>query len=290
MLIRSIASKTMIVLEMIKIEHTVFALPFAFMGAFLAARGIPGISESFWILAAMVGARSAAMAFNRLVDREFDGANPRTEGRALPQQLVTPFFVKIFIILSSALLLFSAWMLNPLAFALSPVALIIVLGYSYTKRFTAYAHVVLGLALGIAPIGGWVAVRGSLELEPLLLCGAVLFWVGGFDIIYACQDEAFDRSSSLFSIPSRYGIRGALIVSRLFHISMVLILLGAFYYYGLGWMSYIGLLCVAAGLIYEHSLLSPGDLSRINAAFFTVNGIISILLFVFVGIDLCLFV
>ncbi len=277
-----------IALEMIKFEHTVFALPFAFLGAFLAAQGCPPLQKLFWILMAMVGARSAAMAFNRLVDRRIDKKNPRTANRALPRQLLTPSFVAVFIVGGAAVFLSSAWMLNPLAFRLSPLALAIVLLYSFTKRFTWFSHLILGLALAIAPIGGWVAIRGSLDVEPFYLAAAVAFWVGGFDIIYACQDVAFDQKHQLQSIPSRMGVRNALFVSRGFHVIMVAFLIGTLGVFNLSGISWFGLFLVMFGLAYEHSLVKADDLSRVNAAFFVMNGLISIAFFVLVGVDLCL--
>ena len=279
----------LIVLESIKFEHTVFALPFAFLGAFLAARGFPGWETSFWILAAMAGARSAAMAFNRLVDREDDRLNPRTADRALPQGRLSTRFVALFTLISSLLFLVAAWMLNDLAFRLSPLALAIILAYSYTKRFTTCSHLILGLSLAIAPVGGWVAVLGELSLAPFYIAAAVLFWVGGFDIIYACQDYEFDRTQGRYSLPGKWGIKTALRLSVLFHVIMMACLMAAFVYFQLSLLSWVGLALVAAGLIYEHSLVRPDDLSHLDAAFFTLNGIISVVLFSFVGLDLWLF-
>jgi 4-hydroxybenzoate polyprenyltransferase len=279
-----------IVLEMIKFEHTVFAIPFAFLGAFLAARGIPGWRPLLWIILAMFGARSAAMGFNRLVDADLDSQNPRTANRALPRRLLTKKFVLLFVIASSILFFFSAWRLNPLALLLSPLALFIVLSYNYTKRFTSLSHLLLGLSLAIAPVGGWVAVRGTLDVGPFYIAAAVIFWVAGFDIIYACQDVEFDRSAGLYSLPARLGIRRSLQISSVFHIVMVLLLIWTFWLFRLSVLSWIGLGVVVIGLIYEHSLVKAEDLSKVNAAFFTVNGIISVILFVFVGADLCLFV
>ncbi len=276
------------VLEMIKFEHTVFALPFAFLGAFLAAGGFPGWRTSFWILGAMVGARSAAMAFNRLADQPWDTQNPRTRERALPTGQLNRGFVTGFVLASAALFLFSAWQLNLLAFQLSPLALVIVLGYSYTKRFTSWSHLFLGLALGLAPLGGWVAHRGTLDAEPFWLAAAVLFWVAGFDVIYACQDYDFDRENRLWSLPARLGIRRALWIAAGFHVVMVLLLSIAFSLFELSLLSWAGLLLVVLGLAYEHSLVRPDDLSRVNLAFFTLNGVISMVLFLFVGLDLCL--
>ncbi|MEJ2147026.1 MAG: UbiA-like polyprenyltransferase [Acidobacteriota bacterium] len=286
----SVLRKLLIVLEMIKIEHTVFALPFAYLGAFLGVRGFPGWNRSFWILVAMVGARSAAMGFNRLVDMRIDAQNPRTSGRALPRGLVSTGFVATFVIASAGLLFLAGWMLNPLSLELVPIALVIVLGYSYTKRFTSLSHLFLGLALGIAPIGGWVAVRGELSWEPWLLSAAVLLWVAGFDIIYSCQDVGFDQDVGLYSFPSRLGVRRALWLSSLFHVGMLGVLIWVFFLFRLSWLSWMGLLLVAITLIYEHRLVRPDDLSRVNAAFFTLNGLVSILLLLFVGLDLCLVV
>ncbi len=273
-------------LEMIKIEHTLFALPFAFLGAFLAAARFPRLSQIGLILLAMVGARSAAMAFNRLVDLPFDARNPRTRGRALPQKQVTKAYVVAFIVVSAAVLVFAAAMLNPLAFKLSPVALLIVLGYSFMKRFTWGTHFFLGLSLACAPVGAWVAIRGDLGTIPLTLGFAVLLWVAGFDIIYACQDLEFDQHERLFSIPKRFGVARALWISGILHACMVVLLGLVFWKSGLGWLSLAGLGLVTILLVYEHSLVTPGDLSRINAAFFTINGWISVLLFVIAGVDI----
>jgi 4-hydroxybenzoate polyprenyltransferase len=275
-----------IVLEMVKIEHTIFALPFALMSAFLAARGLPDIWQIAWILLAMTGARSAAMAFNRLVDLPFDSRNPRTASRALPQRLVTKGFVVGFIIISSAALVFAASRLNPLSLALSPLALAIIFFYSFTKRFTWLSHVFLGIALAAAPIGAWVALRGTIESSPLILGLAVALWVSGFDIIYSCQDVDFDRKESLFSIPRRFGTANALRISSLLHFIMIGILAFLFWKENLGTISYCGLAGVGLLLAYEHSLVRPEDLSRANTAFFTINGWISIFLFVSTTIDL----
>ncbi len=273
-------------LEMIKIEHTVFALPFAFLGAVFAAQGIPRPVQIGLILLAMVGARSAAMAFNRLVDLPYDALNPRTATRALPKRLLSKGSVVAFVVASSCLFAFAAAMLNPLAFKLSPVALGIVLLYSYTKRFTWLTHIFLGLALGCAPIGAWIAIRGNFSTVPLMLGIAVLLWVAGFDIIYSCQDLDFDRRQPLYSIPKRFGISGALWISAGAHALMVVLLAFLFRREGLGPISFAGLGAVALLLAYEHSLVKPSDLTRANAAFFTVNGWISVLLFLTTGIDI----
>jgi 4-hydroxybenzoate polyprenyltransferase len=282
--------KLLIVLEMIKFEHTVFALPFALLGAFLAARGFPGWDKLFWIVVAMFAARSAAMAFNRLVDREYDRMNPRTSRRHLPRRIVSPRFVALFVVGNSLLFVLAAWMLNQLAFFLSPLALAVILFYSYTKRFTAFSHVALGLALAIAPVGGWIAVQGELGGSIFYLAAAVLLWVGGFDIIYACQDFRFDREVGLFSLPNRIGISSSLLLARCFHVVMVLLIAKALMEFQLGFLSWIGLGFVMIGLIYEHAVVKPDDLSRVNAAFFTANGFISVVLFIFVGLDLWLLV
>lgn len=265
---------------MIKFQHTVFALPFALLAAVVAAQGVPSLRTIGWIVVAMIGARSAAMAFNRLVDANIDRDNPRTQMRALPAGLVSQSFVVAFTIASITLFLTAAWQLNRLALLLAPVALIIILGYSFTKRFTALAHLVLGLALSIAPAGAWIAVRGTLDPEVLPLSVAVLFWTAGFDILYSMQDLEFDRSRGLYSIPTRVGGRRALLVARVLHAlsfcSFVLFgLLTA-----LGLIYFTALLPAAALLVWQHSVVREDDLSRIDAAFFNANGLLAILLFV----------
>jgi 4-hydroxybenzoate polyprenyltransferase len=264
---------------MVKIEHTVFALPFAFLGAILAVRGLPRLSQIGWILLAMVGARSAAMAFNRLVDLPFDARNPRTAGRALPKKQLTRSFVIVFIIASSAVLVLAASRLNRLSLELSPLALGIIFFYSYTKRFTWLTHVFLGVSLACAPIGAWIALRGEINLSPLILGFAVGLWVAGFDIIYSCQDVQFDRKESLYSIPKRFGVAAALWISGALHLAMLGVLGFLFWREGLGLISFLGLVLVGGLLAYEHSLVRPDDLSRANTAFFTVNGWIGVLLF-----------
>ena len=275
-------------LEMIKWEHSVFALPFALCGAMLAADGLPSLRQLAWITVAMVAARSAAMAFNRLADVTIDAANPRTRSRALPAGTLTVRFVRLFIMTACAVFVFSAWQLNRLAFLLSPLALAILLFYSYTKRFTRWSHLVLGMALGIAPAAAWIAVRGSLDPRILLLTAAVTFWVGGFDVLYSCQDFDFDRAAGLHSIPRHTGIPTALWIARGFHLLMLLLLVALLVAFGLGKLAIIGVLAVAALLSYEHSLVSPHDLSKLNAAFFTMNGVISVVFFFFVAGDLLL--
>ncbi len=275
-------------LEMIKWEHSVFALPFALCGAMLASNGWPSAWQLLWIIVAMVAARSAAMAFNRYADAEIDGANPRTSQRALPAGLLSKKFVAAFVVIASAIFVFSAAMLNRLALVLSPVALAIVFLYSYTKRFTRWSHLVLGFALGIAPAAAWIAIRGSLDSRILLLTGAVTFWVGGFDVLYACQDCEFDTSFGLHSVPRHYGIAKALLLAKAMHAAMLLFLIGVVIAFGLGKFAIAGVIAVAAMIAYEHSLVSATDLSKLNAAFFTMNGIISVMLFLFVAADLLL--
>jgi 4-hydroxybenzoate polyprenyltransferase len=277
-----------VTLEMIKWEHSIFALPFALCGALLAANGLPGGQQLFWIVVAMVAARSAAMAFNRLADASIDAANPRTQTRALPAGTLTPGFVTLFVIVSCAVFVLAASQLNRLALALSPVALAVVLLYSYAKRFTRWSHLVLGFSLGIAPSAAWIAVRGSFDPRILLLTAAVTFWVGGFDVLYACQDYEFDRQADLHSIPRYFGIARALWIARFFHVVMLILLIGLVMTFGLGKLAVVGVIVVALLLAYEHSLVSPTDLSRLNAAFFTMNGVISVVFFVFVAGDLLL--
>jgi len=271
---------------MIKWEHSVFALPFALCGAMLAAGGWPRAPQLLWIVVAMVAARSAAMAFNRLADASIDAANPRTATRALPAGQLTPSFVAMFVILSGMLFVTAAWRLNRLTLWLSPVALAIVLLYSYSKRLTRWSHVVLGFALGVAPAGAWIAVRGTLDPRILLLTAAVTFWVAGFDVLYACQDFDFDRQTGLHSIPRYVGIRGALWVARGFHVIMLACLIGLLIVFGMGKLAAAGVVVVAMLLAYEHSLVAADDLSKLNAAFFTMNGVISVVFFLFVAADL----
>ncbi len=273
--------KIRIILEMIKFEHTIFALPFAFTGAVLAAGGIPSGRTILWIVAAMVGARSAAMGFNRWADRHIDARNPRTSTRALPLGLVTPGQVVVFIIASSALLVVAAFMLNPLAFYLSPLALAVVFFYSYTKRFTYLSHAVLGLSLSLAPIGAWIAVRGSIDPPALVLGAAVLFWLVGFDTLYALQDIEFDRKSGLHSIPQRFGVRRSLWMARAAHLVTFLLLFWLQVILPLGCLYATGVLVAGAILVYEHSLVKENDLAKLNVAFFNMNGYLSVTVFVF---------
>jgi 4-hydroxybenzoate polyprenyltransferase len=275
-----------VTLEMIKWEHSIFALPFALCGAMLAAGGVPAWHQFAWIIVAMISARSAAMAFNRVADAAIDAANPRTQTRALPTGTLTPSFVTTFVVISCAVFVLAASQLNHLTLILSPLALAIVLLYSYTKRFTRWSHLVLGFALGIAPAAAWIAVRASLDLRILLLTAAVTFWVGGFDVLYACQDFDFDREAGLHSLPRYFGIRAALVIARLFHVIMLLLLIALVITFGLGKFAIAGVVAVAILLAYEHSLVSSHDLSKLNAAFFTMNGVISVVFFVFVAADL----
>ena len=275
-----------VTLEMIKWEHSIFALPFALSGAMLAAGGFPTVHQLLWIIVAMVAARSAAMAFNRWADTSIDAANPRTSARALPAGHLSPAFVVTFVLVSSAVFVLASSQLNRLALLLSPIALAVLLLYSYTKRVTRWSHLVLGFALGIAPAAAWIAVRGSLDPRILLLTAAVTFWVGGFDVLYACQDYEFDCRAGLHSIPRFLGIRAALGIARAFHIVMIGFLVALLIVFGLGKVAAAGVLIVILLLLYEHSLVKPNDLSKLNAAFFTMNGVISVLFFVFVAADL----
>jgi 4-hydroxybenzoate polyprenyltransferase len=264
-------------LEMIKFEHSIFALPFALVGAMLAVRGWPSWRQVFWIVLAMVAARNAAMTFNRIADWKFDALNPRTRMRALPAGKLSLRFAAGFTIVSCALLVLAAYELNPLAFKLSPVAIAILLLYSYTKRVTLLSHLVLGICDGLSPIAAWIALRGDISLSVMFLGAAVAFWVGGFDLIYACQDVTFDRKVGIHSVPQRYGVGVALWASSVAHVLMVVLLLVVLRMENLGWIALAGVIVMAALLTYEHSLVKPSDLSRINAAFFTVNGYISFL-------------
>lgn len=280
--------KVALVLRMIKVEHSVFALPFAIISALVAANGLPSWRILFWILVAMVSARSCAMAFNRLADYKFDRLNPRTKNWALPSGLLSTRFVFFFIVVCSSFFVLAAFQLNHLAFLLSPLALAVIFFYSFTKRFTALSHWFIGLALGVAPAGAWVAVRGSLDFLPIWLSLAILFWTAGFDLIYSCQDAEFDRNHKLHSIPSRFGIKTALNVSRFCHCLTVLFLAIFGYKAGLGLWYYGGVTIVAGLLLYEHTLVSSDDLTRVNEAFFTMNGLISVLLLIFCSLDLYL--
>lgn len=266
-------------LEMIKFEHTLFALPFAFLGAILAADGWPTWQQLAWITIAMVGARSAAMTFNRIVDRDVDAINPRTAGREIPSGKLSLPFAWGFLYLSIGVFLLASYSLNWLTFALSPVALLFILGYSYAKRFTSFAHLILGAALAIAPSAAWIAVRGESPTEiPILLSLVVLMWTSGFDVMYACQDAEFDKKAGLHSIPARFGIKNSLRIARLFHFQAFVALILLLLVTGLGWPALAGVILVGALLIYQHLLVSAEDLSRMNAAFFTTNAFVSIIL------------
>ena len=275
----SVWQKLKTTLDMIRFEHTLFALPFAFLGAILAADGLPSWRQLFWITVAMVGARSAAMTFNRIIDREIDAANPRTAARELPTGKLSVGFAWAFLYASIIVFLIAAYSLNWMTFALSPVALIFVLGYSYAKRFTAFAHLLLGLALCISPSAAWIAVRGDLMDErPILLSVFVLIWTAGFDVLYACQDYEYDRQAGLRSIPARFGIRNALWIARLFHFQAFIVLLLLYLVSGLGRLALVGVLMVGALFVYQHLIVRPNDLSRMNAAFFTTNAFVSVIL------------
>ena len=277
-----------VTLAMIKWEHSIFALPFAFCGAMLAAAGLPSAHQLIWIVIAMLAARSAAMAFNRLADAAIDAANPRTRTRAIPAGDLSSTFVGTFVIVSCAIFILAASQLNRLTLWLSPIALAVLLLYSYTKRFTRLSHLVLGFALGIAPSAAWIAVRGSLDPRILLLTAAVTFWVAGFDILYACQDFEFDRNAELHSIPRHIGIPAALWISRAFHLVMLIFLAALLPAFALGKLALAGVIAVMLLLLYEHSLVKPDDLSKLNAAFFTMNGVISVVFAFFVAADILL--
>jgi 4-hydroxybenzoate polyprenyltransferase len=282
--VSTVIKNTRLTLEMIKVEHTLFALPFAFLGALLAANGLPALRQIVWIIVAMVGARSAAMAFNRIADRNIDARNPRTANRALPAGLLSVGFVWAFTILSAALFLFAAAMLNRLTLILAPVALASVLLYSFTKRWTQFSHLVLGWCLSIAPTGAWIAVRGEIgSAVPLLLSLVVLLWTAGFDVLYACQDYDFDRHEGLRSIPARVGIAQALWIARALHAGAFVALLALYFMTNLGPVAFAGVIATGALLIYQHRLVRADDLGRLNAAFFTTNAFVSVILLVTFG-------
>ncbi len=276
---QSLCTKIRVFLEMIKFSHTLFALPFAFTGAVLAAKGLPSVAQCGWILAAMVGARTVAMGLNRVIDAEIDGKNPRTSGRAIPAGLLGKGTVLLYILLSLALFLFAAARLNPLCLTLAPVVIFFLILYSYCKRFTSLAHVVLGLCLAAAPLGAWIAIRGTLSLPIILIALAVLLWVTGFDILYALQDLEFDRANGLHSIPVRLGVNGSLWLSRLCCLATVLLLLAAWSLLSLGGFFLAGVGLSALLLTYEQWLIRKGDLTRLDAAFFTMNAWVSVIIF-----------
>jgi 4-hydroxybenzoate polyprenyltransferase len=284
----SLWKSTAVTLEMIKWEHSIFALPFALTGAVLAAGGWPQARVLGWIIVCMVAARSAAMAFNRLVDAKIDAANPRTAMRAIPAGSLSSHFVSGFIFVSVVIFAVGAAMLNRLTLVLAPVALAVVLLYSYLKRVTRWSHLVLGLALGIAPSAAWIAVRGTLDARIVVLTGAVLLWVGGFDVLYACQDYEHDRRVGLNSVPQAFGIGNAFWIARLMHLGMLFMLCWLVAVFGLGKLAMLGVALVALLLLYEHLIISPTDMRRMNAAFFTMNGVISVVFFLFVAADVFL--
>ena len=281
------ASRIKIVLEMIKFEHSVFALPFALTGALLAARatrhGWPSLRQILWIVVAMVAARSAAMTMNRIADVRYDRENPRTNQRALPTGALTLEFAWLFTLAAVAVFFAAAWQLNPLALKLAPLAITILFFYSFTKRFTSWSHLFLGFALGISPAAAWIAITGGIDARMLILCAAVTLWVGGFDVLYACQDIDYDRSAGLFSLPKKFGIAKALFIAREMHIGVIALLGWLASSFGLPWPAWAGIAVVASLLAYEHSLVKADDLSKLDAAFFTVNGYISMLFLLFWG-------
>jgi len=268
-------------LRLIKFSHSVFALPFAFTGALIAAKGIPEIHQIFWIMVAMVGARSGAMGMNRIIDKKIDALNPRTKDRELPKGIIKTWEALAFTFFAFVIFEIAAYKLNPLCFKLSPIALFVVTIYPYTKRFTWLSHIILGFALSIAPVGAWIAVKGTFDLEILLLSFAVLFWVAGFDVFYALQDIDFDRAYGLYSIPSKFGINASIWFARLFHLTTVILLLSLIPIFNLGGFYLAGIMIATALLIYEHYLIKPTDLSKIDKAFFNMNGYISIIVFMF---------
>ena len=281
----NVLRSTRVTLEMIKWEHSIFALPFALTGAVLAANGWPSAWTLLWIVVCMVSARSAAMAFNRLADAKLDAENPRTAMRALPAGQLSQTFVVGFTVVACGVFLLGAGMLNRLTLELAPVALVVVLAYSYMKRITRWSHVVLGLALGIAPSAAWIAVRGSLSPRILVLTAIVILWVGGFDVLYACQDFEHDRRVGLNSVPQAFGLEAAFWIGRVMHLGMVVLLFWFAHLFGLGRIALCGMGLVAVLLAYEHSIISPRDLRRMNAAFFTLNGVISVVFFLAVAVD-----
>lgn len=268
-------------LRLIKFSHSVFALPFAFTSALIAANGIPPFSQIFWITVAMVGGRTGAMGMNRIIDRKIDALNPRTKNRELPRGVIKTGEAFIFTLFAFALLLFAAYKLNPLCLKISPIVLLVLFTYSYTKRFTWLSHIVLGTALSLAPMGAWIAIKGTFDFQILPLCFAVMFWVAGFDVFYAMQDIDFDKKHGLYSIPSAFGIKTSLWIARLFHLITIAMLLGLTPIFNLGVFYLFGVLIASALLLYEHSLVKPADLSRLDMAFFNMNGYISITIFMF---------
>ena len=277
----SLFKKITYYLRLIKFSHSVFALPFAFTSALIAANGIPTFSQIFWITVAMVGGRTGAMGMNRIIDRKIDALNPRTKNRELPRGVIKTGEAFIFTIIAFALLLFAAYKLNPLCLKISPIVLLVLFTYSYTKRFTWLSHIVLGTALSLAPLGAWIAIKGTFDFQILPLCFAVMFWVAGFDVFYAMQDIDFDKKHGLYSIPSAFGIKTSLRIARLFHLITIAMLLGLMPIFNLGALYLFGVLIASALMLYEHSLIKPADLSKLDMAFFNMNGYISITIFVF---------
>ena len=281
----SLSTRIKVFLEMIKFAHTIFALPFAFTGAVLAARGLPSVYQTFWIVMAMVGARTAAMGLNRIIDAEIDAKNPRTESRAIPAGLIGKGTVLLFVVLASLLMLYAAHRLNPLCLYLSPLILFFLVLYSYCKRFTALSHFVLGICISFAPLGAWIAIQGRIGLPAVLLAGSVVFWLAGFDTLYALQDLEFDRAHGLHSIPARLGVTGSLWAARIFHVIMLGLLATLYLTMGLGAFYLIGVGITAALIFYEHWLLRNGDLKKLDIAFFNMNIYISLTILVFTLID-----
>ena len=277
----SLFKKITYYLRLIKFSHSVFALPFAFTSALIAANGIPTFSQIFWITVAMVGGRTGAMGMNRIIDRKIDALNPRTKNRELPRGVIKTREAFIFTLFAFALLLFAAYKLNPLCLKISPIVLLVLFTYSYTKRFTWLSHIVLGTALSLAPLGAWIAIKGTFDFQILPLCFAVMFWVAGFDVFYAMQDIDFDKKHGLYSIPSAFGIKTSLRIARLFHLITIAMLLGLMPIFNLGALYLFGVLIASALMLYEHSLIKPADLSKLDMAFFNMNGYISITIFVF---------
>ncbi len=281
----AVIRKIPVYLRMIKFSHSVFALPFAFTSALIAASGMPSMRQVLWIAAAMVGARSGAMGLNRIIDRKIDTANPRTAGRELPRGLIGVKEAALFVLVSFGLLIFAASMLNPLCLKLSPVAIAVLFLYSFTKRFTWISHFVLGLSISAAPLGAWIAVRGTFDAQIIPLGLTVVFWLAGFDVLYALQDLDFDREHGLYSIPQKFGIRRALVLSRLFHAVSFLFLVATGVIFGLGAFYWIGMAVTAGLFLYEHSLIRKDDLSKLDMAFFNMNGYISVTVFLFTALD-----
>ena len=281
----SVAEKIVLYLRMIKFPHSIFALPFAFTGAVIAAGGAPSLKKIIWITVAMVGARSGAMGLNRIIDRKVDQENPRTKNRELPRGIINLSEAVLFTAVSLVIFILAAYMLNPLCLKLSPVAIAVLFIYSYTKRFTWITHFVLGLTLSAAPVGAWIAVRGTFDAEIIPMAIAVIFWLAGFDTLYALQDIEFDKSHGLYSIPQRFGIKNALLLARLFHLITFIMLITTGVIFKMGIFYWLGMMIVAGLFIYEHSLIKESDLSRLDMAFFNMNGYISITVFIFTSVD-----